>query len=163
VRLRAIDTIGHYFLRYAMPGEFGDVTEEERRRYGNVLNNAYGTADLTVGRAMARLAPGDLLLVVSGFGMEPLGPEKRILERLLGNSELTGSHERAPDGFLLAYGSDVEPGRRPRASVLDVAPTVLYFFGLPVARDMDGYARTDIFRRSLTGERPITFIPSYEQ
>jgi hypothetical protein len=163
LRLRAIDTIGHYFLRYAMPGEFGDVTEEERRRYGNVLNNAYGTADLTVGRAMASLAQGDLLLVVSGFGMEPLSPGKRILERLLGNNELTGSHERAPDGFLLAYGSAVEPGRRPRASVLDVAPTVLYFFGLPVARDMDGYARTDIFRRSLTGERPITFIPSYEQ
>jgi hypothetical protein len=44
--------------------------------------------------------------------------------------------------------------------VLDVTPTVLYFLGLPVARDMDGYARADIFTREFAAERPITFIPS---
>ena len=31
------------------------------------------------------------------------------------------------------------------------------------ARDMDGYARTDIFRRAFTSERPITFIPTYDR
>ena len=163
VRLRGVDAIGHDFLRYAMPRAFGDVSDDERRRYGNVLVGAYGIVDAMIGRAMAVLAPGDLLLVVSGFGMEPLGPGKRVLERMLGNSQLTGSHERAPDGFLLAYGTAVEPGRRPRASILDVVPTVLYFLDLPVARDMDGHARTDIFNKTLTGDRPITFIPSYDR
>jgi hypothetical protein len=38
---------------------------------------------------------------------------------------------------------------------------VLYYLGLPVARDMDGYARPDIFRASFTATRPITFIPTY--
>jgi hypothetical protein len=95
--------------------------------------------------------------------MEPLSPGKRLLERVLGNEELSGSHESAPDGFLLAYGTDVKPGRFQRASVFDVAPTILYFLGFPVARDMDGYARTDIFVRAITGERPITFIPTYER
>jgi aminoglycoside 3-N-acetyltransferase len=28
----------------------------------------------------------------------------------------------------------------PRASVVDIAPTVLYFLGLPIARDLDGFA-----------------------
>jgi hypothetical protein len=47
--------------------------------------------------------------------------------------------------------------------VLDLVPTVLYFLGLPVARDMDGHARTDLFTGSFTAERPITFIPSYDR
>ena len=92
-----------------------------------------------------RLTPGDLLLVVSPFGLEPLSLPKRLLERTLGNPAISGTHERAPDGFLLAYGAAVKPGRYPRGSVVDVTPTLLYYFGLPIGRDMDGYARTDIF------------------
>jgi len=161
--LRGVDTVGHDFLRYAMPREFGDVSEAERRQHGSVLIATYTAVDDLLGRLAARLDPGDLLLVVSGFGMEPLNPGKRLLEQVLGNPDLTGTHERAPDGFLVAYGDAVQPGRRPRASILDVAPTVLYFFGLPVARDLDGYARTDVFRAAFTGGRPITFIPSYER
>ena len=76
-------------------------------------------------------------------------------------ADLSGTHERAPDGFLLAYGSAVQHGRPQRGSIVDVTPTLLYFFGLPVALDMDGFARSDLFTREFTTERPITFIPSY--
>ncbi len=161
-RYRGLDAAGHYFLRFADPRPFGDVTAEEQRAYGQVLPAAYSIVDEAIGRALASLGPDDLLLVVSGFGMEPLTVGKRLIERALGNPQLSGTHENAPDGFLLAYGGAVEPGRRSRASVVDVVPTLLYFFGLPVARDMDGYARTDIFRRSFAEPRPITYIPTYE-
>jgi hypothetical protein len=80
---------------------------------------------------------------------------------LLREPDLSGTHEGAPDGFLLAYGTTVGPGRYQRGSIVDVTPTILYFFGLPVGRDMDGYARADIFTRAFTTERPITFIPSH--
>jgi hypothetical protein len=64
----------------------------------------------------------------------------------------------------MAYGASVMRGRRqPRGSVVDVVPTILYFLGLPIGRDMDGYARTDLFRRTFTDERPITFIPTYDR
>ena len=43
----------------------------------------------------------------------------------------------------------------------DLAPTVLYFFGLPAGRDMEGFARTEVFRGSFTAERPVTYIPTY--
>jgi hypothetical protein len=43
----------------------------------------------------------------------------------------------------------------------DIAPTVLYFLGLPIGRDMDGRARTDLFTPAFTATRPVTFIPSY--
>src|SRR5439155_7642643 len=99
IRYQSLDTIGHYFLRYAMPSEFGDVSEDEHRRFGPVLERQYGVLDEAVGRAMAALGPDDLLLVVSGYGMEPLGPGKRLMERLLGDPELSGTHDAAPDGF----------------------------------------------------------------
>ena len=161
IRFPGLDAIGHYFLRYANPSAFGDVSEDERRRYGRVLEEYYGFIDTVIGRALESLGADDLLLVVSPFGMEPLSPGKRVLERLVGNPRLSGSHERAPDGFLLAYGRDVAPARPERASILDFAPTVLYFLGLPVGRDMDGFARTDLFKQEFTNSRPITFIPTY--
>jgi hypothetical protein len=163
VRYRELDVAGHRFLRYAMPRDFGDVSAEERRRYGQVLETAYARVDAIIGRALASLGPDDLLLVVSGFGMEPLSVGKRLLERYIGDPDMSGSHENAPDGFMLAYGAAVAPGRKDRASVADVVPTVLYFLGLPVAHDMDGYARTDVFRREFSDSRPIAFIQTYER
>ena len=163
IRYPGIDAVGHYYLRYALPREFGDVSDEERLRHGRVLEQYYTYLDGIVGRAMTSLGPDDLLLVVSGFGMEPLSLGKRVLERVIGDPELSGSHERAPDGFVMAYGRNVAKGNLLRASVVDIAPTVLYYFGLPIARDLDGFARTDIFTRSFTEDRPITFIPFYER
>jgi hypothetical protein len=163
LRLQGLDTVSHYFLRHALPRAFGDVSEEERRQYGQVLDQYYRYVDGEIGRVIDRMRPSDLLLVVSPFGMQPLSPAKRLLEHSLGNAGLSGSHERAPDGFLLAYGAHVKPGRLPRGSVVDVAPTILYFLDLPVGRDMDGFARADIFSREFTAERPIAFIPTYER
>ena len=163
LRLQGLDIVGHYFLRYAMPQAFGDVSEEERVRFGRVFEQYYAYVDAELGRLLDRLRPGDLLLVVSPFGLEPLSLPKRLLERTIGNPNISGTHERAPDGFLLAYGTSVKPGRYPRGSVVDVTPTLLYYYGLPIGRDMDGYARTDIFTAAFSAERPIAFIPTYER
>ena len=148
-------------MRYAVPSAFGDVTEDELHRFGHVLPSQYGEADGIIGREIGRLRPGDLLLVLSGFAVEPIDPGKRLLERAFGNAALNGSHERAPDGFLLAFGSEVQPGHLTRASIADIAPTILYYLGVPVAHDMDGHARTDVFRRTITETRPIIAIPSH--
>ncbi len=129
---------------------------------GRCCSRYYRYIDGEIGRAMERLGPEDLLLVVSPFGMEPLSLPKRLLERALGNHE-SGTHERAPDGFLMAFGPAVRPGRLRRGSVLDVAPTVLYYFGLPIGRDMDGYARTDLFTPRFTATRPLAFIPTHDR
>jgi predicted AlkP superfamily phosphohydrolase/phosphomutase len=164
VRYSSLDAIGHYYLRYAMPSEFGDVTDDERRRLGLVLESHYSFIDAAIGRAIAGLGPDDLLLIVSGYGMEPLGFGKRLLEVMIGDPGLSGTHEGAPDGFLMAYGPSVARSRLlARGSVVDFVPTLLYFLGLPIGRDMDGFARTDLFQRAYTDERPITFIPTYDR
>jgi hypothetical protein len=163
VRYTGLDSIGHGYLRYALPRSFGDVSEAERRQFGEVLDRYYRFIDGEIGRSLAGLGREDLLLVVSGFGMQPVGPAKRLVARAIGEGHITGTHDRAPDGFLLAYGAHVTRGKLQRGSIVDVAPTVLYFLGLPVGRDMDGYARADLFDRSFTSERPITFIATHDR
>lgn len=160
VRYRGLDLAGHRFLPAAASllgggrGARGDAAS---------LEAYYSQMDEEVAALLDRLAPDDLLIVVSGFGMEPVSMAKRLLAQVVGDPDFTGTHENAPDGFMLAYGSAVEPGRRIRGSVVDVAPTVLYFLGVPVARDIDGVARTDVFTRSFTDSQPITFVRSYDR
>ncbi|MFL6281350.1 MAG: alkaline phosphatase family protein [Vicinamibacterales bacterium] len=164
LRYEGLDIVGHYYFRYSQPRIFRDAPEEERRRFSQAIDRYYAYIDAEIGGSLDALSAGDLLVVVSGFGMQPLNPVKQAIGRILGNPEFTGTHERAPDGFLIAYGTAVESGRRPlRGSIVDVTPTVLYFLGLPAARDMDGFARADLFTRAFTAERPIVFIPSYSR
>ncbi len=163
LRYEGLDTVGHYYLRFTQSRIFRDLPEEERRRFSQAMDRYYAYIDNEVAAALDGLAQGDLLVVVSGFGMQPMNPVKQAIGRVLGDPEFSGTHERGPDGFLMASGSAIEPGRRPRGSVVDVTPTVLYFLGLPVARDMDGFARADLFTRAFTADRPIVFIPSYSR
>ena len=160
VRYRGLDLAGHRFFPPGTPIPFLGLADTRGDQQS--LETYYQYVDVEVGAMLGRLGPNDLLLVVSGFGMEAVSVSKRVLARLTGGPDVTGTHENAPDGFLLAYGAQVEPGRRPRGSVVDVAPTVLYFMGVPVARDSDGVVRTDIFTASFSESHPIAFVPSHD-
>jgi predicted AlkP superfamily phosphohydrolase/phosphomutase len=161
VRYEGLDVVGHHYLRYTHPPAPRGVPERRRRRFADVIERYYAMIDTELGAAVDAMQPGDLVIVVSGFGMHQTSPLKQALSRVLRDADLSGTHERAPDGFLLAYGNAVQHGRPQRGSIVDVTPTLLYFFGLPVALDMDGFARSDLFTREFSTERPITFIPSY--
>lgn len=161
VRFEGLDVFGHAYLEVAQPEAFGELRSEDALR--SPLDRHYAVIDAEVGLAMSRLGPGDLLLVVSGFGMERTALAKRVLARVLGRSDPPGTHELAPDGFLLAYGTNVVHGQFRRGSIVDLAPTVLYYMGLEVGRDIDGFARTDLFLRSFTMERPVSYILTHER
>jgi len=55
-----------------------------------------------------------------------------------------GMHEQ--EGMLLASGPDIRQGEElTGASLLDIAPTILHLFGVPIPRDMDGRVLSEIF------------------
>ncbi len=163
IRFDGIDLAGHYYLRFAQPRAFGDVSDADRRRLGMVIDQQYAAIDREIGARLAVLGPDDVLFVVSAFGMEPVSIGKRLLARALGEPDITGTHEGAPDGFLIAYGARVRKARLPVGSIADVTPTLLYLLGLPVGRDMQGTARTDLFSREFSETRPLTFIQTYDR
>ncbi len=167
-----LDVLGHSFTRYAKPDHFGDVGPAEVRRYGEVLDRYAGFLSRLLEEAAwgagPRQAsgpppPGAIVVLVSTYGMEPVPLRRRILEALLGDPALSGTHSGAPDGFILAVGDGIKAGSVARgASLLDVAPTVLYLMGLPVARDMEGRVLTELVEEDFARANPLTFIPSYE-
>jgi predicted AlkP superfamily pyrophosphatase or phosphodiesterase len=53
----------------------------------------------------------------------------------------------APPGVLMVKGPAVKPGKT-TASIYDIAPTILYLFGLPLDRDMDGKPLREMFKLS---------------
>jgi predicted AlkP superfamily phosphohydrolase/phosphomutase len=158
-----LDVVGHAFMRYAEPDRFGDVRPEEVRRYGRVVDRYAALLSQWVGEAARALRPGEVLVVVSGYGMEPVPLWRRAVGAVVGGDFRSGTHAGAPDGFFMAVGDGVKAGSTLRgASILDVAPTILYLMGLPVARDMEGRVLTEILDEDFTRAHPVTFIPSYE-
>ena len=161
LRLEGIDELGHWYLQDAQPELFGTSRGADPRR--SLLDRYYTQLDGQIGRLMEQQAPGDLLVVMSGFGIERTPLVKRLFARLIGEGDTTGSHEAAPDGFLVAYGTNVNAGEYRRGSVVDLAPTVLYYMGLPLGRDMDGFARTDLFKPNYTRDHPVTYTLTHER
>jgi predicted AlkP superfamily pyrophosphatase or phosphodiesterase len=158
-----LDRVGHAFTRFADPDRFGDVRPEERRRYGHVVERYTAYVARAVGDLAAGLRPGEVLIVVSGYGMRPVPPWRRAWEAVAGDPWISGTHADAPDGVLLAVGDGIRPGATlDKASVLDVTPTILYLMGLPVARDMEGRVLAEIVDERFARAHPVTYIPSYE-
>jgi predicted AlkP superfamily phosphohydrolase/phosphomutase len=163
VYFRGFDVVGRQFMRYAQPERFGDVSPDEIRGYGRVLQRYAALLAETVNDLALARRPHEVLLVVSGFGMEPVPLGQRLRARLAGAGTASGTHAGAPDGFVLAVGDGIRAGARcENASVLDIAPTVLYLMGLPVAHDMEGRVVSEILEDDFARAHPMTFIPSYE-
>jgi hypothetical protein len=94
-----------------------------------------------------------VLAVVSAYGVARAG----------GRGVITGTLEGSPDGVLVLYGEGVRPGALlTGAHLSDVAPTLLYALGVPVARDLDGKVLTAAFDKRFLAAHPLTFFPSYE-
>jgi len=157
------DRAAHSFYRYAHPEAFGDVAAEDVRRYGRILGRYASLVEKWVGEVERDLGPWDVVVVLSGHGLAPTPLWRRLLGTLTGTNVGAASHGGAPAGVLLVAGPGIRPGAVPSsASVLDVAPTILYLMGLPVARDMEGRVLTEILEPAFARDNPVTFIPSYE-
>jgi predicted AlkP superfamily phosphohydrolase/phosphomutase len=157
-----LDVVGHTFLPFARPGVFGNVDAESARRYGRVVDRYVALLGEWTVELVEHRRPSDVVIFVSGYGMEPATLGDRLVALVSGRGPLGGTHEGAPDGYFLAVGEGIRPGAvLHAASVVDVAPTILYLMGLPVARDMDGRVLTEILEEDFARAHPLTFIPSY--
>ena len=130
----AIDHFSHGFMRYHPP-RLEWVSEKDFRLYQGVINAAYVYHDMMLGALLRIAGPETTVLVISDHGFHP----DHMRPRILPNEPAGPAMEHGPFGILVAAG----PGLRrdatiEGASLLDITPTLLTAFGLPVGRDMDG-------------------------
>ena len=164
LRLEGLNTVEAFFYKYSFPEQFGNIAPEELNRYGLAISRYYEYYDTVVGKYLASLKDNDLLVVYSPYGVEPLPLWKRFVEWILGNPDVSAYHEDRPDGVVFFYGNGI--GKRNTVEgmkIVDIAPTLLYYLGLPVGKDMDGIVQSPVFVGDFTAENPIFSISSYEE
>ena len=74
VLFSVIDDFGHHYWKYREPELFEDVTEEEARKYGPVIDQAYMAVDRALGVILGALPDDLLVFVVSDHGQGPISP-----------------------------------------------------------------------------------------
>lgn len=118
-------------------------TREELDQAARWVPDMYRWVDGAVGRARALLGPEDLLVVLSDHGFRA-SPAQPLLH---------GSHGDL--ALLMAVGKGVAAvGPVAPFREVDVGPTLLALAGLPVADDMPGRVRDDVFHLSRTRRGP---------
>lgn len=59
----------------------------------------------------------------------------------------TGTHKK--EGIFIASGPDIKKGTEiTGAKIIDITPTILHLFGIPIPRDMDGRVLREIFKEN---------------
>ena len=164
--LPGLDTVGHYYLRYAQPRV---VRRRRRTRSGGasaqVLDRYYAFIDGEIGAALDALGAGrSARWSCRASACSRSARSSRRSRGCCGDPDVSGTHERAPDGFLLAYGTAVRA--RPPASAARSSTSRRRSCISSACRSAATWTATRApisSRRAFTAERPIAFIPSYSR
>ena len=138
VYFEGTDEVGHVFAPFTPPRlECPSVSDADAARYGRVVARYYETMDAILGQWMRRAAAdGAVLLVHSDHGFK-WGADRPC--GFAASSASTAAFWHRPEGVLAVWGRGVRTSaERVRATLYDVAPTVLGLLGLSADRRMPG-------------------------
>ncbi|MCG8404541.1 MAG: alkaline phosphatase family protein [Phycisphaerales bacterium] len=142
-----IDRFAHAFMEFHPP-KMPHVSDRDFEVYQHVMNGAYKFHDMMLGRMMQLAGEDTTIIILSdhGFHCDHLRPQ--------GSAEIKDGRPVAwhrLHGMLVISGPGIKKDERVYgASLLDIAPTILWLMGLPVADDMDGNALIQIAEGELT-------------
>lgn len=118
-----------------------------------VVEEIYRKEELYSG-SRSSAAP-DIVFLPKGLEIAAFGEYEFASHRLLDYSRALSSSHRM-DGILFMKGERLRRGTKiVNAGIMDIAPTVLYLLGLPVASDMDGTVLQDGIEKTVLEENPI--------
>ncbi len=150
----AIDHFCHGFMKFHPP-QRKNIPDNLYELYKDVVQGAYRFHDMMLER-MLQLAGDDTTVIIMsdhGFHSDHLRPN-RIPKEPAGPA-----FEHAPFGIFTMKGPHIKKDERIYgATLLDIAPTVLTLFGLPVGKDMIGKSLLQSFNKKVEP----TYIDSWE-
>jgi tetratricopeptide (TPR) repeat protein len=155
VYYEALDLTGHHFMPYHPP-RMEHISEADYDLYQHVVTGMYRFHDMMLERLIQLAGPEATVILVSdhGFHCDHLRPRGHR------RSPLTAPEDwHRPLGIFCAAGPTIKRDELVHgASIVDVTPTILHLFGLPIGRDMEGRPLLEAFETELKPAR----IPSWE-
>ena len=139
----AIDHFCHGFMKYHPPQQ-PRITDDDFRHYQHVVTTGYIYHDIMLGRLLELVNEDTTVMLISDHGFHPdhLRPQNLPAE------PAGPAAEHRDYGIFVINGPGIRQDELIHgASLLDITPTLLPLFGLPVAEDMDGKPLLDIFEQ----------------
>ncbi|MEM8600138.1 MAG: alkaline phosphatase family protein [Bacteroidota bacterium] len=150
----AVDHFCHGFMSFHPP-QRPSVPDDLYERYHGVVEAGYRFHDMMLGQLLRQVDDDTTVLLISdhGFHSDHLRPIE------LPDEPAAPALEHRDHGVIVMAGPGIKrDDRLYGATLLDIAPTVLTLFGLPVGRDQRGKVLADAFAEPV----PPAFIDSWE-
>lgn len=129
-----IDHFCHGFMKYHPP-RLEWVDEHDFELYKDVVNGGYQFHDMMLGAYLQLIDDSTTVIIVSDHGFHP----DHLRPRELPNEPAGPADEHRQFGMLAMRGPSLRQGEIVHsASLLDITPTILSLYGLPIGDDMDG-------------------------
>lgn len=130
----AIDHFGHAFMRYHPP-RLKWVPERDFQLYSGVVEAGYCYHDMMLGVLMDMAGPDATVLLMSDHGFHP----DHLRASAIPDEPTGPAVEHRHYGIFALKGPGIKQDERIYgAGLLDITPTLLTLFGLPVGSDMNG-------------------------
>jgi predicted AlkP superfamily phosphohydrolase/phosphomutase/tetratricopeptide (TPR) repeat protein len=150
----AIDHFCHGFMKYHPPQQSW-IEDRDFELYHNVVSMAYQFHDRMLGTLLEKAGKDTTVILVSDHGFHP----DHLRPASIPDIPAGPTIEHRDFGILAIRGPGIKKGATLHGpSLLDVAPTILTLYGLPVGEDMDGKVLSPAFVRT----PEVAFIPSWE-
>lgn len=154
--LRGPDPVQHYAWDTVEPYRYTPPPAQLARDRG-VVEGVYRYVDEFLAELLDAAGPDALVIVLSDHGAEPC-----VDARAGKKPERPGCHTKAAKGVLFLTGPAIRPGARIEgATPLDIAPTVAWAMGLPVAEDLPGRVLAEAFTEDFRAHRGQLRIPTW--
>ena len=151
----AIDHFCHGFMRYHPPRQ-DFIKQEDFELYHNVVSTAYQFHDQMLGALLDKVGDDTTVILMSDHGFHPDHLRPRAIPGIPAGPAI----EHRDFGILAIKGPGIKRDELLHgASVLDITPTMLTLYGLPVGEDMDG----KVFVRAFEHPPKTSTIPSWEE
>ena len=137
----AIDHFSHLFMRYHPPRQEW-IDESDFDLYHDVVNGAYRFHDMMLQTMLNMVDDDTTVMLISDHGFHP----DHLRPREIPDEPAGPATEHSPFGIFVMAGPGIAKGEKVQgANLLDIAPTILQAFGLPVGEDMDGRILRSVF------------------
>lgn len=149
-----IDHFCHAYMKYHPPKQ-RHIPEEYFEIYKDCVNGAYRFQDMMLERTLQLIDDNTTVIIMSDHGFE--SGYKRIVK--MPKYTAAPALEHRQFGMFVASGPNIKKNEKVFGlGLVDIAPTLLHMFDLPIGKDMDGNVALDIFENI---EKP-KYIDSWE-